>query len=62
MSRRITLVFEHPACGEVGTDVHLPLPNPITESAEAMAARVCPACPLCKQPMSYVGFSFAEAA
>lgn len=61
MSRRIILVFEHPSCEEVAIEIQLPLPDPSTESADAMAARICPACPFCKEPMRYVGFSFPEA-
>lgn len=60
--QRIVLMFEHTTCDEVTLDIQLPLPDAITESADAMAARVCPACPICKLPMHYVGFSFPEAA
>jgi hypothetical protein len=51
---RIVLAFEHPTC-DIGVDVHIAFPNPI-QGAEALAARVCPACPICKEPMSYTGF------
>ena len=64
MSTRIMLVFEHPTpttCDEIAIDIHLPLPDPIVEAAEAMAARVQPACPFCKQPMHYIGFNFENA-
>lgn len=57
---RITLVFSHPPCHGVRVDVCLPLPDPVEEGAEAMAGRVCPACPLCKEPMRYVGFHFGD--
>jgi hypothetical protein len=57
---RISLMFEHPACDDVVVDIHLPLPDPIEESAEAMADRVRPACPICKQPMRYVGWGFSD--
>jgi hypothetical protein len=60
MSNRIMLMFEHPACGEIVVDLHLPLPEPIVESADAMGERLRPACPICKQPMRYVGFSYDE--
>lgn len=53
---RIRLMFEHPAC-EIVVDVHLPLADPIVEGADAMAARVCPACPICKERLGYVGFN-----
>ena len=62
MRRRIMLMFEHPACNDVVVDIHLPLPDPITESTEAMAARVIPACPICKEPMRYAGWSSNTAA
>jgi len=55
---RIVLQFAHVTCDQVIVDINLPLPDPPTEGAEAMATRVCPACPICKLPMSYVGFSF----
>jgi len=58
MTRRIQLMFEHPTCNVV-VDVHIPLPEPIEEGHDAMAVRVRPACPLCKQPMRYVGWSFS---
>ncbi|HSX22388.1 MAG TPA: hypothetical protein VLE97_06385 [Gaiellaceae bacterium] len=58
MSRqRIRFAFEHITC-EAVVDVYLPRPDPITEGAETMAARVCPACPICALPMKYAGFSF----
>ncbi len=58
-TRRIMLMFEHPTC-DVVVDVHIPLPEPIEEGAHAMAARVQPGCPICKELMRYVGFSFDE--
>jgi len=36
------------------------MPDPINESAEAQADRVCPACPTCKAPMRYIGFRFSK--
>ena len=58
--RRIRLLFdhsEHSACGEVSVSVHLPLFDPIVEGADALAARVRPACPICKEALRYVGFN-----
>ena len=60
MSRRILFMFEHPACNVI-VDIHLPLPDPIEESTEAMAERVRPACPICKQSMRYGGWNFSDA-
>jgi hypothetical protein len=59
--RRIRLMFDHPThtC-DVVVDIHLPLPEPIEESVAAMADRVRPACPICKQPMPYTGWSFSD--
>jgi hypothetical protein len=57
VSRRLTLAFEHPTCD---VDVHFPLLDPIAEGAAAMADRCRPSCPICTEPMWYVGFSFAE--
>lgn len=50
--RRIRLMFDHPTptCDDVVVDIHLPLPDPIEDDAEAIAERVRPACPICKQP------------
>lgn len=60
--RRIKLSFEHSTLCGVGTvDIYVPLPEPIVESIERIAARVCPTCPICKQPMQYVGFLFENA-
>jgi hypothetical protein len=56
---RIMLMFEHPPC-DVVVDVHIPLPEPIEESANAMAERVRPACPICKEPMRYSAWSFSD--
>ena len=58
---RISLMFDHPGCpDDVVVDIHLPLPNPIDESAEAMAERVRPVCPICKQPMQYAAWGFSD--
>ena len=56
---RMIFSFDHPPC-DVSVDIDLPLPDPITESAEAQADRVCPACPICKAPMRYIGFLFSK--
>lgn len=58
---RITLMFEHRSC-DIVVDVHIPLPEPIDESANAMAARVQPACPICKEPMRYSAWGFSDTA
>ena len=55
---RIVLAFDHPPCEGVNVDVTVPLPDPIQESAEAMAERYRHTCPLCKEPARYVGFHF----
>jgi hypothetical protein len=60
MSTRITLVFDHPPCNGVRVDIRLPLPNFLTVGAEEMANRVCPPCPVCKQPMQYTGFHLGD--
>ncbi len=60
MSHRIMLMFEHPTCNDVVVDVHLPLPDPITENIDTIAARVKPACPICKEPMHYIGWGFSD--
>lgn len=60
VSRRISLMFEHPSCNDVVVDVHLPLPDLVEESAETAADRVRPACPICKQSMQYVGWGFSD--
>ena len=58
---RISLMFDHPGCpDDIVVDIHLPLPDPIEEGAEAMAERVRPLCPICKQSMRYAGFSFSD--
>ena len=57
--KHIMLMFEHPAC-DVVVDIHLPLPDPITEGADAMAERVRPACPICKEPMRYSAWGFSD--
>ncbi len=57
MTLRITLSFDHPPCGNVGVDIRIPMPNPIEESAEAIADRYRPECPICAEPARYVGFS-----
>jgi hypothetical protein len=61
MSRRIMLSFDHASCSDGTVDIYLPLPDPIQESAEAMADRHRPACPICKQPARYVGWRFETA-
>lgn len=53
---RIALVFDHPPCDGVEITLTVPLPDPIQEGADALAARYLPACPLCKEPARYVGF------
>jgi hypothetical protein len=58
VNTHITLVFDHPPCNGVRVDIHLPLPDPPVEDAEAMAERMRPACPVCKRSMQYVGFYF----
>lgn len=60
--RRIRFMFDHPTptCADVVVDIHLPLPDPIEEGAEAMAERVRPACPICKQPMRYAAWSYSD--
>lgn len=55
-AKRIALVFDHPPCEGVEVTVVVPLPDPIQEGADAMAARCAPACPICKEPARYVGF------
>lgn len=55
--RRIMLMFEHVPC-DVFVDVSVPLPEPIVEGAETMAARVLPQCPLRNKPSTYRGWSF----
>ena len=52
MSCRILLAFEHATC-DIGVDVHVPLSK---ENSEVLADRVRPACPICKEPMIYIGF------
>jgi len=59
MSRRIVLGFTHATC-DVDVDVTVPLPDPIQEGADAMATRCRPACPICKEPMQYVGFNLDD--
>ncbi len=58
MSRRIVLSFDHPPCGDIAVDIHVSLCDPIQEGAEAIAERLRPVCPICKQPAIYVGFCF----
>jgi hypothetical protein len=58
-TRRIMIVFEHPRC-EIVVDVHLPLPEPIETGLDAMAERVRPACPICKEPMPYIAWNFSD--
>lgn len=60
MSSHITLVFEHTPCVDVRVDVRLPLPDPVEEGAEAIADRIRPTCPACKEAMQYVGFYFGN--
>lgn len=58
---RISLLFDHPGCpGDVTVDIELPLPDPVVESTEAIAERVRPACPICKQRTRYAGFRFVD--
>lgn len=59
MSRRLLLAFEHTTC-DVSVDINIRRPDPIVKSAEAMAARVCPSCPICTEPMRYTGWSFDD--
>ena len=56
---RIILSFDHRTC-DASVDINLPMPDPINVSAEEQADRVCPACPICKAPMRYIGFSFSK--
>ncbi len=56
------LMFEHPACDNVVVDIHLSLPepaSPIDATAATLAARVRPACPICKEPMLYRAWGFS---
>lgn len=57
--KRIMIMFEHHAC-DVVVDIHIPLPEPIEESVDAMAERVRPACPICKEPMRYSAWGFSN--
>lgn len=61
---RIMLMFEHPACNNVVVDIHLSLPeqraSPIDATAATLAARVRPACPICKDPMHYRAWGFSD--
>jgi len=54
------LMFEHPPCDDVVVDVHLPLLDPSTTNIEAMADRVRPACPICKEPMRFAAWNFSD--
>lgn len=51
------LFFEHNASCHIEVWVRIPLPDPITEGAHEIATRLCPDCPVCKEPMYFEGFS-----
>jgi hypothetical protein len=54
VSNRVVLAFEHPSC-DIGVDIHIAFPDPV-QGPKAQAARMRPACPICKEPLHYTGF------
>ena len=57
MTLPLVLSFDHREC-DAGVDLHLPLRD--GTSLEMLRQRHQPSCPICGQPMQYVGFRFSR--